>query len=471
MLENTYQSSGRLHWVMLYHKLLHVMYSLLTYMALPIVLVRLAVKGMKAPAYYKRIPERLGFTGFQSLGKAIWIHAVSVGEVLAAVPLIQALQRTYPNLDIVVTTTTPTGSEILLHKLNGSIYHSYLPYDLPGPVDRFLNSVQPLATIIMETEIWPNLFLSCSRKSIPVIMANARISPTSCKRYQNIKSFISPVLNSCHMILAQSKIDAERFLRLEVDPHRLMVTGNLKFDLDLSEEHKHKGERLRYELGKNRRVWIAASTHAGEEEQVLKAHSKLLKKYPDALLILVPRHPERFVAVAALCSQTGLPFRRRTQTSVPEQEASVYLGDTMGELPLLYAASDMAFVGGSLTNVGGHNLLEPASLSLPIVTGPYLLNCSEIADKLETNNALIKIQDGKQLAETLACLFQDQQSAAAMGEKALKVVHENKGALLQSLDRVQTILNDKLNTPSPRSSEDMKWPKPAISALSTQQRK
>lgn len=432
-----------MHPTMISHKILHCTYSTLAYLALPIVFGRLAIKGMKAPAYYKRLPERLGFTSFPSLKKSIWIHAVSVGEVIAALPIIKHLHKAFPNLDLVVTTTTPTGSERVLDNLDDSMYHTYLPYDLPGTVDRFLKSAQPILAIIMETEIWPNLFLSCARKSIPIVMANARLSPSSFKRYQNIRSFITPVLNSCRKVLAQSRLDEERFLNLGVDPNKLLVCGNIKFDIDLSPEHMQKGEDLRHIMGKNRKVWIAASTHAGEEELILKAHSKILKEFPNALLILVPRHPERFDSVAELCSKAGFSYHRRSQNLFPEKDVSVYLGDTMGELPFLYAASDLAFVGGSMIQVGGHNLLEPAALNLPILTGQYLFNFSEVADKLLENNALIKIQDGNQLSESLFYLFKNPHAAEIMGNRAREVVENNKGSLFKTLKHIQEIITHK----------------------------
>ncbi len=379
---------------------------------------------------------------FPALQQSLWLHAVSVGEAQAALPLIEALRASYPRQETVVTTTTPTGSDLVLKRFGSSIKHCYFPYDLPFCMRSFLDTVDPRAALFMETEIWPNCFSICSRKGIPIVMINARLSLRSYRGYRRIKFFIAPVLQNCRAILAQSQADAERFLDLGVNQDKVHVTGNLKFDQRIPPDTLDKGEQLRSLFGSQRPVWVAASTHSGEEEYLLQAHSQVCDAFPNALLILVPRHPERFEEVARLCSRKGYSLARRSQGQEAGNSA-IYLGDTMGELLTLYAASDLAFVGGSLVSVGGHNMLEPAALSKPILAGPQLHNFQEIADMLKSNKAMFQVIGSHDLARHVIQLFKDDQERQAIGQRGCKAVEQNRGALEKNLQHIERVLNPK----------------------------
>jgi 3-deoxy-D-manno-octulosonic-acid transferase len=403
------------------------LYTFLTYLAVPAVLARLLIRGLKAPGYRRRWGERFGFPAFGPQSGSIWVHAVSVGEVQAAVPLIKGFQEHYPGRPVVVTTTTPTGSERVRALLGDSVHHSYLPYDLPGAVRRFLARVEPALVVVMETELWPNLFAACHRRSIPLMVVNARLSPRSFRGYGRLRPLIAGPLNRASLILAQTEAEAERFRALGAPDRRVVATGNLKFDQGLPEGVTEAGHALRQRWGPGRPVWVAASTHAGEEEQVLTAHRRLLATFPEALLVLVPRHPERFDEAAEAVAAAGFTACRRSHECEP-QGHSVYLADTMGELPLLFAASDVAFVGGSLVPTGGHNLLEPAALGLPVVTGPHLFNFREIAALLLEQGAALRVQSGAELGDTVAALFDDAERREAMGRRGRETVAANRGA-------------------------------------------
>ena len=425
---------------MKYTSILDKTYNLFTYLALPGIMGHLLIKSIKNSEYHKRYPERFGHVSFGPLSDSIWIHGVSVGEVQSAHPLAKKILEQNICRDMVVTSTTPTGSEQVQNTFPKSIYHSYLPYDLPFFVNRFFPSVNPKLVMFMETEIWPNIFKYCHNSSIPLVIANARISPDSFKRYQKIKFFISPVLNYCQKILAQSEKDAERFLSLGVSPRKIITTGNIKFDIELSENKIEKGRKLREKFAPKGPIWVAASTHNGEEEQLLDVHAKLLEKEPEALLIIVPRHPERFETVADLCSKKGYQFQRHSKRKGVDPDIKVYLGDTMGDLPTYYAASDIAFVGGSLAEIGGHNMLEPSALGLPVFTGPHLFNFQEIANMLQENQALSIVNSSEELFQNLYSLLQHPANIKTISEKAKQVVHDNKGAVEKTLKQITELL-------------------------------
>ncbi|MCF8037717.1 MAG: lipid IV(A) 3-deoxy-D-manno-octulosonic acid transferase [Desulfohalobiaceae bacterium] len=419
-------------------------YTNLLRLGLPFFVLRLAVKGLKEPAYRQRWQERLGWTGYPALphNNIIWIHAVSVGEVQAAMPLIQGILTGFSGTDIVLTTTTPTGSEYAKKLFPNSIYHTYLPFDIPGLVNRFLGRTHPSLAIFMETEIWPNIFQICARHEIQIIMANARLSPSSFKGYIKVKRFMAQTLDKCQ-VLAQTVSDRERFLKLGVKPDNIYVMGNLKFDSRLPVQQIQKGKELRKRIAPNRPVWIAASTHAGEEESVLTAHARLRKHVPDCLLILVPRHPERFQAASDLSARMGFSVHAHSQDDLLGSETAVYIGDCMGQMFTFYAASDIAFVGGSLVPTGGHNLLEPASLGLPVIAGPHLFNFQEISSLLSQENGLVIIQDPEALAQTLYTLFQDPKHSRVMGNKAQNVVIQNKGAVNKVLQAIKPYVDGR----------------------------
>ncbi len=417
---------------------MRLVYTTLLYLATPGVLARLAWRGLRAPAYWRRWPERFGFLKVFStqdrLSQRIWVHAVSVGEAVAAAPLVRALRARYPNLPLVVTTTTTTGSQRVRTLFGQDVLHSYAPYDLPGAVERFLDRARPRVAVIMETELWPNLFHHSCRRGIPVIVANARLSERSARGYRRVGPLIAKTLRCTAMIAAQGQADADRFIHLGADPARVCVTGNIKFDLKLPASVTEQAQVLREQWGRDRPVWIAASTHEGEDEQVLEAFATIKQSSPACLLVLVPRHPERFARVATLCRRRGLrTVLRSEQSEAPDPPLApgtdVFLGDTMGELPLFYAASDVAFVGGSLVPTGGHNPLEPAALGRPILVGPYTFNFQEISELFLTASAALRVNNAGELAQQVQYLLQHAAQRSATGERAQRVVEQNRGAL------------------------------------------
>jgi 3-deoxy-D-manno-octulosonic-acid transferase len=413
------------------------LYSCLFYLALPLVALRLWLRARKAPAYAKRVSERFSY-GLPSMQPGgIWVHAVSVGESIAAAPMIRGLLARYPQLPITVTCMTPTGSERIqaLFANEPRIQHCYLPYDLPCAAKRFLDRVQPKLAVIMETELWPNHIHQCAKRGIPVALANARLSARSAKGYGRFAKLTAPMLAQMSLFAVQTETEAERFRSLGARPETVEVTGSIKFDLTIDPQLLVRAAALRQQWHANDRpVWIAASTHEGEDEVVLAAHRQLLASYPDALLILVPRHPERFNPVFELCQQQGFATVRRSSSEAVTAQTSVLLGDTMGELLFLYALADSAFVGGSLVPNGGHNLLEPAALAKPVISGPHVFNFLEIAAMMREAGALQEVDDAQGLALAVQRLFELPRDAQKMAEAGLKVMKTNQGALQRLLD-------------------------------------
>lgn len=410
------------------------LYTLVLYLLAPLVMLRLLWRSLRAPDYRRRWGERFGFYRQKTLDESVWVHAVSVGEVQAAVPLIEALLAKQPPLHLVVTTTTPTGSQRVREMFGDDVEHVYVPYDLPRAVRNFLHRYRPRIAIIMETELWPNLFDGCRRLRIPVVVANARLSERSARRYSRVLSLFRETIRNVTVIAAQGKADAARFRTLGVDPATLRITGSIKFDMKLPASLREQAEVLRRQLGTDRPVWIAASTHEGEDEQVLDAFARIRASLPDCLLMLVPRHPERFSRVASLCRRRGFNTVLRSSNELCERDTDVYLGNTLGELSLLYAAADVAFVGGSLVPVGGHNLLEPAALGIPAVTGPHTFNFQEITQMLLDVKGVRQVQDAEELAGCVEALLCDANLRHAMGQRGLKLVERNRGALEKLLN-------------------------------------
>jgi 3-deoxy-D-manno-octulosonic-acid transferase len=414
-----------------------LLYTLLFHLGLPVVAVRLWLRARKAPAYAKRIGERFAF-GLPAMQRGgIWVHAVSVGESIAAAPMIRALLALYPQLPITVTCMTPTGSERIkaLFANEPRIQHCYLPYDLPWAAGRFLAHIQPRLGVIMETELWPNHIHQCAKRGIPVVLANARLSERSARGYGRFAKLTRPMLAEMSGFAVQTEAEAQRFRELGARPECVEVTGSIKFDLSIDPQLLVRAAELREQWHTTQRpTWIAASTHAGEDEVVLAAHRHLLISHPDALLILVPRHPERFNSVHDLCQQQGFETVRRSAGQAVTAGTSVLLGDTMGELLFLYALADCAFVGGSLVPNGGHNLLEPAALAKPVLSGPHLFNFLEIAALLRYAGALEEVSDTAGLAKAVQQLFDQPAIAKNMANAGLEVMRANQGALQRLLD-------------------------------------
>lgn len=411
------------------------LYTLLFHLGLPLVALRLFLRSRKAPAYAQRIGERFAMNLPPMRRGGIWVHAVSVGESIAAAPMIRALLQAYPQLPITITCMTPTGSERVraMFADEPRIQHCYLPYDLPWAAGRFLDHIQPKLAVIMETELWPNHIHQCAKRGIPVALANARLSERSARGYARFAGLTRPMLAEMSLIAVQTETEAERFRQLGARPECVEVTGSIKFDLRIDDQLLPRAHALRGQWQASQRpVWIAASTHEGEDEVILAAHRQLLEHHADALLILVPRHPERFNTVFALCA-AQFPTVRRSSAEAVTAQTAVLLGDTMGELLFLYALADIAFVGGSLVPNGGHNVLEPAALSLPVLSGPHLFNFLEIAAMLRDAGALQEVDDAQGLAAAVRRLIELPRDAQRMGAAGLAIMQANQGALQRLL--------------------------------------
>lgn len=418
---------------LLYIKLTRYIYTLLHYLAIPGILLRLLWRSRQAVSYRKRWNERFGY--IERIDRpSIWVHAVSVGEALAAIPLIKSLKKQFPDHNLMVTTTTPTGSAQVKKHLDNEVTHVYAPYDIPDCVYRFLRRSNTKLCIIMETELWPNLLRCCKLKNIPVMLANARISERSKRNYKLVRHLTKTMLQTYNIVAAQGLLDGERLLELGLDPDKLIISGNIKFDLELDENTVKAGKQLRIDWHtQNRPTLIAASTHDGEEKIILDAFKSIREHNPELLLMIAPRHPERFASVSELCETKGFRVALRSKQENPSN-SDILLADTMGELRMLYAAADIAFVGGSLVNVGGHNLIEPAAIELPILTGPHLHNFVEISKLLKSAGALQIVRDATELAEQVNALLLAQNLCTRMGKQAKRVVESNSGALAKHME-------------------------------------
>jgi 3-deoxy-D-manno-octulosonic-acid transferase len=408
-----------------------LLYTLLFYVALPFILARLWWRGLKVPAYRERWLERLGFCQpkQQFNTQPLWIHAVSVGETLAIVPLVKLIQARYPQVPIVMTTMTPTGAERVKASFGDRVIHYYCPYDLPCALKRFINTLNPRGCVIVETELWPNLVDCCAQRGVPVLVANARLSERSAKGYARFKKLAQPMLEQIDMVAVQNEIDGQRFLDLGLPSRSMSVTGSIKFDVKAPDGSERLAYALRQMWGASRKVLIGASTHEGEESALIAVYQQLLSDYPDLLLVLVPRHPERFDRVAELIKQAGLKVARRSLGQQPDSRTQVYLGDTMGELMKLLAASDIAFVGGSLIERGGHNPLEPAVLKKPVIMGPHYINFQLICELLAQAKGLTVVQDGAGLEAEVKRLLLDSDQLLEQGQAGYAFVMKNQGAL------------------------------------------
>lgn len=420
--------------------MLRFCYAILTYLMTPVLLLHLYWRSLGIPPYRRRIRERFGHVAHRFATPSIWVHAVSVGEVVAAAALVRSLQERYPDRQLVLTTMTPTGSERAQELFGDSVVHSYVPYDLASAVRRFFDRMNPGLVIIVETEIWPNLFRECGLREIPLVIASARISPKSVARYRKVVGLFRETLSHGIVIAAQSRTDADRFESLGANPARIHVTGNIKFDFHLPPDVVVRGREFRAEHAAARPVWIAASTHDGEEQAILTAHARVLEEIPAALLLLVPRHPERFQLVAGLVDKAGFACVSRSGGERCDAATQVFLGDSMGELMMFYAGADVAFVAGSLAPIGGHNLLEPAALGLPVLTGPNVFNAPDIAELLIVDGSTRVIHDADELASQVVSLLRDPDERARRGGAGRQVVENNRGTLERVLELIAPLL-------------------------------
>jgi 3-deoxy-D-manno-octulosonic-acid transferase len=416
------------------------LYSLLVHLLRPLALALVLWRGFGNRRYWTGLGERFGFGAAAPDGPVIWVHAVSLGEVTAAAPVLEGLAARHPHVRIVLTTATPTGRERAETLFGATVRVGYLPYDTPGAMRRWVTRMRPLLVVILETELWPNLFHQCRRRGIPVVLANARLSPRSVRRYRRFGALFRDVFAGDVRVAAQSPEDAARFIAVGADPSRTVAIGNVKFDGLADDGTVTRGGALRASFWPGRPVWIAGSTHAGEEEMMVAAHRILRAAVPSALLLLVPRHPARFAAVAELLARRGESFERRSDGGPVTPGCPVLLVDSVGELASLYAAADVAFVGGSLVPVGGHNLLEPAALGVPVLTGPHQDNGREVAELLVKAGAVLCVDDAVALGAELESLFADPQRRLRMGAAGRDVVAANRGSVRRLLDLIEPLL-------------------------------
>lgn len=419
------------------------LYSLVLRLAFPVTLYHLIWRGMRQREYLQRWPERYAWLdGKLDLHDTIWVHAVSVGEVIAARPLVDALLAAHPDRPLLVTTITPTGSERVRALWGDRVHHVYLPYDLRSMVRRFLDRARPAIAVIVETEIWLNLYVECGRRGIPLVMVNARLSERSLRGYLPVQALARLAMKAVTQVAAQSNADATRLARIGADPARIQVTGNLKYDLTLPEGIAEQAAHWRQAWGQ-RPVWIAASTHPAEEDAVLEIHARLLDRHPEALLLWAPRHPERFAPVAESAAALGMRTTTRRANSLPSADTQVFVIDTLGELLRFFAAADVAFVGGSLCDVGGHNVLEPAALGIPSVVGPRTFNFAEVTRRLRDANALRQAPDATKVGDEVLALLEDDAARALMGDAGRRQVSELSGALGRTLALIDGLLEHR----------------------------
>ena len=411
-------------------------YSVIWYLLLPFLFLRLWLRGRQAPAYRQRWKERMAW-GYRpgTLKNSLWVHAVSVGETLAAVPMIERLLADYPDTPLLVTTTTPTGSERVKALFGDRVTHVYCPWEVPTALNRFLRAFDPKTVIVLETELWPNLCAAVKRHGAKLMLMNGRLSEKSYRGYSKFPRLVRPMMARFDALAVQTPVERERYVALGAWPERVHAIGSVKFDMSLDDTVRQAAGDLRAAIGE-RPVWIAASTHPGEDEPVLAAHKALLETAPQTLLVLVPRHPERFDSVAQLVRQQGLGLARRSKQEAIAADTQVYLADTMGELLMLFGVADVAFVGGSLVPVGGHNLLEPAGWGKPVLTGPHLHNFTAISNLLDDAGALTLVDNADALAIALQGLFRHPERRQSQGQAAAAVVDANRGALEKGLQLI-----------------------------------
>ena len=421
-------------------------YSLLWWLLTPLVLIRLWLKGRKQPGYRRRWRERFGFWPLYP-NQCFWVHAVSVGETIAAKGLIEGWLNDHPDMPILVTSMTPTGSETVKKLFGERVHHAYLPWDLARVQQRLVRRLQPKLLVIMETELWPNLIHACHSQQVPVMVANARLSEKSKRGYQKLSALTYPMLNNLTAIAAQHTPDAQRFAALGVDEHKIQITGSIKFDIELDAKHSQAAKALLRDIGK-RPIWIAASTHEGEEEKILAVHAKLKIKLPNALLILVPRHPERADRIAGNLYKQHFGFARRSLDETPTESQSVFLIDTLGEMMVFFELAQAAFIGNTLNNGGGHNPIEPAALATPVLMGPSFFNFQSIVEAMRSEQAVIIVSDEEELRNRLLGILQSKDLRDTYGQRAYLFFQQQQGALKRLTTWIEDILSVERSQPS-----------------------
>ena len=426
------------------------LYSAMLWLLLPAVVALLLARGLRNRAYLGRMGERFGFFKTPRRRYDVWIHAASVGEVNAATPLVKALARRHPRRRLLLTTMTPTGRDQVRLTLGERVDHLYLPFDYPFAVESFLDRANPRLAVMVEMAIWPNLIAHGRRRGIPVYVVNLRLTERSLRRYRALQPFTRSVFGSVAGFAVQTEADRERVLQLVGDGNHgsspkpvVAVTGNVKFEVDLPASLREVAQVVRREWGTERTVWVAGSTHEGEEESLLRVFGSLKRRHPELLLVLVPRYPERFEGVWRLVRRCGFECRRRSaHDGALGAHVEVFLGDTMGELPIFYAACDVAFVGGSLVEVGGHNVLEACALGKPVIFGPHMFNFRDIGAMTLDHGAGVRVADEAQLEEAVERMIGDASYRSGYGENGIALVAGNRGSLRNTLDFLEPCLDD-----------------------------
>lgn len=424
-----------------------LIYRIVLLLLLPIILLALLFRSISNPQYRKRLSERFGFIPKPYKKNGIIVHAASVGEVIALTPFIEQLLQTYPELPITLTTFTPTGSAQVKKQFSSRVQHCFLPLDIFPCTQIFLTRLQPQLVIFMETELWPNLINQCAQKQIKLLLINGRLSANSMKSYKKIRPLITPTLNSFDKILCQSQDNLTNFLELGANNDCCLVSGNLKFDISINTNILDKQAQLRTFLPQDRQLWLVASTHQGDEEIALSAFKQIKSLFPTLLLVLVPRHPERFNSVEKLClSHDFTLVKRSDKTAVESQD--IWLLDTLGELMPAYSLADIVTMGGSFSHIGGHNPLEPALFKKPIVVGSDMSNFTDVLKQLKQLQGIVQLPvnqtstgQSSQLAKMIISLLQDAPKAELLGKQAHQVVINNQGASERTLSQVQELMS------------------------------
>ena len=398
-------------------------------------------RRLRGSGYERSLAQRFGRYGDELPAEPrCWIHAVSVGEAATAVPLVEAIARRWPELAVVMTTVTPTGARVVADRLNGRVTHRYFPLDLPGPVGRALAAVKPRFFIGMETELWPNFLRALKHRGVPAMIANGRISDRSFRRYHRVRFLTARMLRDISVFAMQSQEDARRIIALGALPERVVVTGNLKTDLAPAESGGEAVWQRLLALGEDDLVWIAGSTHRGEEAAVVDAYTALRRRFPNLVLLLAPRHPERVAEVERLVAERGLAAVRRSDLPKARDRGAVVILDTVGELAQIYRVATVVFVGGSLVPTGGHNMLEPALLRKPVLFGPHTTNFRESAELLLEAGGAVLVEDPSLLEARAAELLADADLCRRMGEAALQAIVSRQGAVKQTMELVERYL-------------------------------
>jgi len=406
----------------------------------PVIWCYLLFRAVKAPEYRDGLTQRLGFCSQLTSSNGIMVHCASVGETVAAVPLIKQLLQAYPEISITVTSTTPTGKKTVFDNFGDLVNHSYLPIDWPSSCQRFLKRLKPQLVVLMETELWPNFLHACGTRNIPVLLANARLSDKSLNSYLKYPKLTTDLFSNVTMVAAQFSSDKQNFMTLGVSSGKLEITGSIKFDIKITEAILSQQQQLKLQWAKNRPVWVAASIHPGEFKTVLKAHKFLLKALPDALLVAIPRHPEKFDELKLACDKAEFKFISRTDNLIPDENINIVVGDTMGEMALFCGIADMAFVGGSLIERGGHNPLEPIACGTPVIMGPHYFNFSDVCKILIDGQLLQVAKSDDELALMIKASLEDKKRLSELSKKATRIIQHNSGCVDKMMAQVKLLM-------------------------------